>query len=438
MFPFVVLFFLFACDESSDSTSEEEYLDPKAAFNSLQDTNNYLKYTFENISENHDSSYWDFGDNEISSENSPTHTYSEGGTYSVNLSVYTKNGKLSRSSATLTIGNGSKSDTNEGNPKSFFHFEQDKNDLFTYHFQNASENFSHSDWDFGDGQTSTERNPTHTYSQGGEYNIELTVSNADGTSNKSTKTLTLPIKTKEGKTLAWSDEFDGTSVNTNNWKFETGDGGWGNHELQNYTNGQNVEVSNGTLKIIAKKVGAGQNVGDYTSTRMISAGLQEFQYGIFEIRAKLPTHKGNGLWPAIWMLGSNFFSHTPWPLCGEIDIMEYVSYKPNLVHIALHTQSSSGNTVNKQGDLPLETAEEEFHNYGIIWTADEIKFYIDQISNVVYTYNPTTKTQDNWPYNQPFFFLLNIAVGGTWGGANGVDDTIFPATMEIDYVRVYQ
>ena len=243
--------------------------------------------------------------------------------------------------------------------------------------------------------------------------------------------------TKDGKNLVWSDEFDGTSVDRKNWKFETGATGWGNNEWQNYTSGANAEVSEGTLKIIAKKIGSGQKIGDYTSTRMISAGLQEFKYGIFEIRAKMPEHKGNGLWPAIWMLGANFFSGTPWPDCGEIDILEYVSHDPNVAHSALHNGDSYGDTQYK-ADAVLATIEEEFHNYGIIWTENSIKFYLDKTDNIIYTYDPSTKNAANWPYDKPFFFLLNIAVGGNWGGVQGVDDTIFPATMEIDYVRVYQ
>lgn len=234
--------------------------------------------------------------------------------------------------------------------------------------------------------------------------------------------------------LKWSDEFEGNTVNTNNWTFETGASGWGNNELQNYTNGANSEVSNGKLTITAQKVNENKVAGSYTSSRMITLNKQEFLYGRMEIRAKLPS--GKGIWPAIWMLGSNFPT-VGWPACGEIDIMEYVGYQPNRVHSTIHTPSSYGNSVNGK-TIPLETCEEEFHNYGMIWTEKYISFYIDEVSNVTYTYSPAIKNASTWPFDKPFFFILNIAVGGTWGGAEGIDNSIFPQTMEIDYVRVYQ
>lgn len=235
----------------------------------------------------------------------------------------------------------------------------------------------------------------------------------------------------------WADEFDGTALDADAWTHETGQNGWGNNELQNYTDGENSVVSNGTLKIIAKKVGNNQAVGDYTSTRLISKGKTAFTYGRMEIRAKLPDDKGNGIWPAIWMLGENI-DDKGWPACGEIDIMEYVSFEPNYVHSAIHTPSSYGDTQNSSGSIYFPNCEEGFHNYGILWDADAISFYLDDMTNVIYTYNPSSKNDDTWPFDKPHFFLLNIAVGGNWGGLHGVDDSIFPATMEVDYVRVYQ
>lgn len=235
-------------------------------------------------------------------------------------------------------------------------------------------------------------------------------------------------------TLVWEDEFDGTSVNLDNWTFETGATGWGNNELQNYTDGENAEIVDGKLVITARKVDDNTEVGSYTSSRMVTLGKQEFKYGRMEIRANLP--EGRGIWPAIWMLGSNITS-VGWPACGEIDIMEYVGYDPNIVHATVHT--SAGHGVDGDGSSYfLETCEEEFHNYGAIWTADKIEFYVDSPDNVIHTYAPDVQTDDNWPFDKPAFFILNIAVGGNWGGAQGVDNSIFPQTMEIDYVRVYQ
>lgn len=238
--------------------------------------------------------------------------------------------------------------------------------------------------------------------------------------------------------IVWNDEFDGTSISLEKWKFETGDHGWGNEEWQNYVEGTNVEISNGTLKIKALKTGEGQKVGDYTSTRLNSR--KSFTYGRLEIRAKIPELKGNGLWPALWMLGENIAT-VGWPKCGEIDMMEYVSYDPDIVHFTIHSEANNHKIGTQKGSGPvrLETIEEEFHNYGILWTSQSIKFYVDEITNVKYTFEkPTPFNQDNWPFDKPFYFLMNIAVGGAWGGAQGVDDSIFPSQMEVDYVRVYQ
>ncbi len=238
--------------------------------------------------------------------------------------------------------------------------------------------------------------------------------------------------------LVWSDEFDGTSLSVENWRFETGAHGWGNNEWQNYVANDNVEVSDGTLKIIARKTGNGQQVGDYTSTRLNST--EEFTYGRMEIRAKIPEHKGNGLWPALWMLGHDIQT-IGWPACGEIDIMEYVSFDPGKVHFTIHSNANNhaDGTQVSSGPVNLETIEEEFHNYGILWTEEYLRFYIDDIDNIKLNFaRPANPTNDNWPFSKPFYFLMNIAVGGNWGGLNGVDDTIFPAVMEIDYVRVYQ
>lgn len=236
--------------------------------------------------------------------------------------------------------------------------------------------------------------------------------------------------------LVWSDEFDGTELSTENWTFETGSHGWGNNELQDYVVNDNVEVSDGTLKVIAKNESSGS--ANYTSSRLNSK--ESFRYGKIEIRAKIPEHKGNGIWPALWMLGSNIGS-VGWPACGEIDIMEYVSFAPNETHFSIH--STANNHVNgtqiTSGAIELETIEEEFHTYGFLWTDKYLKFYIDNVEDIKLTFiRPTPSNSDNWPFNKFFYFLINIAVGGNWGGLEGVDNSIFPATMEVDFVRVYQ
>lgn len=238
--------------------------------------------------------------------------------------------------------------------------------------------------------------------------------------------------------LVWSDEFEGTSLDPEKWLFETGAHGWGNNEWQDYVSEGNVEVSDGTLKIIASKTGAGQQVGDYSSARLNSR--EAFTYGRMEVRAKVPEHRGNGIWPAIWMLGSNIQS-VGWPACGEIDIMEYVSFDPGKMHFSIHSSAHNhkDGTQVTSGPLMLESIEEEFHAYGLLWTDKYLKFYLDDPDNIKLTFlRPVNSNDENWPFSKPFYFLMNIAVGGDWGGLHGVDDEIFPATMEVDYVRVYQ
>ena len=239
--------------------------------------------------------------------------------------------------------------------------------------------------------------------------------------------------------LIWSDEFNGTDWRTN-WYPELGDGGWGNNELQNYTaNSNNIEVTDSTLKIIARKVDDGQSRGDYTSARLLSK--EAFTYGRMEIRAKLPDLKGNGLWPAIWMLGDGIRNGQSWPECGEIDIMEYVSYAPDQFYATVHTGAFNHRegTQKGSGAIRLTNIEEDFNIFGIIWTESYIGFYVENKNNVIFTFaKPQNATNDEWPFDNPHFFLLNMAVGGDWGGAQGLDDNNFPAVFEIDYVRVYE
>ena len=240
--------------------------------------------------------------------------------------------------------------------------------------------------------------------------------------------------------LVWADEFEGSKVDTTKWLYEYLEPGvpWPNDEWQHYTRGENARIENEVLVITAKKVGEGQKKFDYTSTRLNSK--ESFLYGRMEVRAKMPEHKGNGLWPAIWMLGENI-REIGWPRCGELDIMEYVSFEPNQIHFSVHTKDNNhmDQTHITTGAISLETAEEEFHKYGILWDEQSIHFYLDDIENIYLTINrPEEYNQDNWPFDKPHYFLLNMAVGGMWGGKEGVDDSIFPADFYIDYVRVYQ
>ena len=230
--------------------------------------------------------------------------------------------------------------------------------------------------------------------------------------------------------LVWEEHFDEKSLNEKTWNIELGDGcpncGWGNNERQLYT-ADNHKIEKSCLVITAKK----EADNKYTSTRITTKGKKEFQYGRFEARAKLPV--GQGIWPAFWMLGSNI-DQVGWPMCGEIDILEYVGKEPNMVFTSLHTQDSHGNTINTK-KTKIESIEEGFHLYAIEWTPDKIDFFVD--AKLVYTFQPELKTQAVWPYNQPFYFIINMAIGGNFGGPE-VDDAIFPQKFYIDYIKVYQ
>ena len=257
-----------------------------------------------------------------------------------------------------------------------------------------------------------------------------------GTLHCTTKTEDEPKGTEN---LIWSDEFEGDFIDTNKWKFETGDHGWGNNELQNYQpqGSDNVEVNNGTLRITARKIGPGQRVGDYTSARINSR--ESFLYGRIEIRAKMPEYKGPGIWTALWMLGENI-EDLGWPLCGEIDLMEYISSNTNTVLMTIHSQANNhmNGTQLSSGFVPLSNIEEEFNIFGLLWEEKRLVFYVNGPEQVLLTINrPEDYNQENWPFDKPHYFLMNVAVGGNLGGLDGVDDSIFPATMEIDYVRVY-
>ncbi len=234
----------------------------------------------------------------------------------------------------------------------------------------------------------------------------------------------------QDKKLIWEENFNGSELNTTIWNFELGDGcpsicGWGNNEKQIYTN-SNHTVSNGMLTIEIKKENE-----NYTSTRITTAKKKEFQYGRIVARAKIPV--GKGIWPAFWMLGSNI-KEIGWPKCGEIDILEYVGREPHMAYTSLHTQDSHGNTINTK-KTTISNIEEGFHLYAIDWTKDKIVFLIDD--KEVYTFQPAPKNENTWPFNQPFYIIVNAAVGGNFGG-HEIDDTIFPQKFEIDYIRVYQ
>jgi beta-glucanase (GH16 family) len=241
-------------------------------------------------------------------------------------------------------------------------------------------------------------------------------------------------QTNPSAKLIWADEFlvNGLPDSTK-WDYDLGDHGWGNNELQYYTreNLQNARVENGILTIEARADSTFPK--GYSSSRIVTKGKAAWQYGYFEIKAKLP--QGTGTWPAIWMLPEENL-HGGWPKNGEIDIMEHVGYDPGKVHGTVHTEAFNHSIgTQKGGFLLVENFQSDFHLYAIDWTKDKIDFYIDD--HLYFSFANTGGDYRQWPFDQPFHLILNIAVGGNWGGQKGVNPDIWPQKMEVDHVRVY-
>jgi beta-glucanase (GH16 family) len=234
--------------------------------------------------------------------------------------------------------------------------------------------------------------------------------------------------------LVWSDEFNYTGLpDSSRWNYDIGGHGWGNEELQYYTGKrtENTRVENGHLIIETQK--ENWQGMKYTSARLVTKGKGEWQYGRVEVKAKIPN--GRGSWPAIWMLGTN----TPlnWPDDGEIDIMEHVGYNQGTVHASVHCKKyyhSIG--TQKTGTIQVPDCSTDFHVYATEWDKDSLRVSVD--GNVYFSFANEHTGYAAWPFDNKMYLLLNIAVGGHWGGQQGIDDAIFPKRMEINYVRVYQ
>lgn len=231
----------------------------------------------------------------------------------------------------------------------------------------------------------------------------------------------------EGYDLVWNDEFNGTSLSAD-WTWEVKPAGWVNNELQNYVQDDKVaNVSNGTLKINLINDG-----GTIKSARLYARNTSGWCYGYVEARIKLP--KGKGTWPAFWMMPVNFQS---WPGDGEIDIMEEVGYDPNMIVSTIHCNKyNNGGTATESARKKVATAQSEFHDYAVEWTKDYMTFYVDGTKLLTYKNDGTGR--DAWPFDAAFYPILNLAWGGAWGGQQGLDESCLPATMEVDWVRVFQ
>jgi beta-glucanase (GH16 family) len=240
--------------------------------------------------------------------------------------------------------------------------------------------------------------------------------------------------------LTWSDEFtaaNGSLPDSSKWVMETGGNGWGNDELETYTNRrQNAHLQDGNLVITAIKetfTGSDGITRQYTSARLKTAGLFEQKYGRFEARIKIT--QGQGMWPAFWMLGNNIGT-AGWPACGEIDIMENIGKEPSIAHGSMHGPGYSGaNGLTGGYTLPSGKFADDFHIFAVEWEASAVRFYVD--GHLYETRTPADlPVGKTWVFDHPFFILLNVAVGGDWPG-NPDNTTVFPQNMLVDYVRVY-
>jgi beta-glucanase (GH16 family) len=233
--------------------------------------------------------------------------------------------------------------------------------------------------------------------------------------------------------LVWADSFKTYTglPDPTKWAYETGAGGWGNNELENYTANrlENARVDSGNLIIEARNDNY-QN-SQYSSVRMHSIGTGNWTYGRFEIRAKLPS--GQGTWPALWMMPTNS-PYGGWPSCGEIDIMEEVGSDPNMIHFSLHCNKYNFTIgTQKTAVMKADSAQTKFHVYAMNWYADSIRGFVDD--SCYFKFNNEHLGWQTWPWDNPFHFIFNIAIGGGWGGA--VDNSIFPTRMYVDYAKVY-
>jgi beta-glucanase (GH16 family) len=254
-----------------------------------------------------------------------------------------------------------------------------------------------------------------------------------------------------GYKLIWSDEFDGDGApDESKWNYDVEEPGWVNQELQNYTDrrSENVRIEDGILVIEARRDGFQGH--EYSSGRLNSAGKGELTYGRIIVRARLP--EGRGTWPAIWMLPTDLFRYATtctaatgwdtdcdaWPNSGEIDIMEHVGYEPNRVHGTIHCQAYNfTKNTQKSASIMVPDATSAFHDYEATLTADYIEVGVD--GEVFFRYENDGKGDPStWPFNHPFHIILNQAVGGVWGGQQGVDPEVFPSRLEVDYVRLYE
>jgi Glycosyl hydrolases family 16/PKD domain len=291
-------------------------------------------------------------------------------------------------------------------------------------FVAAATNATSYDYDYGDGtyQTVVSGAVTYKYAASGTYTVNVIAKNTGTTTISKSVQVTVTVVSS----TFWSEEFniDG-APDPAKWGYDLGAGGWGNNELQYYTaRPENAVVQGGVLKI--KLLKESYNGSNYTSARLLSKSKFAFTYGKVDIMAKLPA--GGGTWPALWMLGSDVSTNT-WPACGEIDIMEHKGNELNKIYGTLHYPGHSGGNGNGSSKI-ISNATTQFHKYTLDWSATAIKIYVDDVLF------HSVANSNSIPFNHDFFFILNVAMGGDFGGV--VDPAVLGATMEVDYIRVYK
>lgn len=328
----------------------------------------------------------------------------------------------------------------------------DSNNPKKFFIQATAEKAVEYDFRMADAGEALEKNSSgkfeYTFSTGGIHEIEVRAYGKIGIFRKKIIEITVPGDedevsqgegystplNHEGYDLKWNDEFDGNTIKSENWTFEIGDGcpnicGWGNNELQYYRE-ENAWVEDGILTIEAREESFGGK--NYTSSRMITQGKKSFQYGRVDIRALLP--EGQGIWPALWMLGDNITS-VGWPACGEIDIMEMIggNQRENTVHGTIHWDADGHAYTGNDYTLSSNTFADEYHVFSIIWDENSIRWFVNDIEYGNIDISPSHMTE----FHDSFFFIFNVAVGGIWPG-NPNDQTVFPQQMKVDYIRVFQ
>ncbi len=298
-------------------------------------------------------------------------------------------------------------------------------------FKSTANNATTYQYDLGDGESlvSTNGIASYIYKKAGTntYVVTVKASNASGQSTSKSVQVSVTVAGAAEPQLLWSDEFNTNGApDPAKWGYDIGrgDNGWGNAELQYYTNrAENVSVQDGKLKITAKK--ENYSGAAYTSARLLTKGKYSMKYGRVEISAKMP--EGVGTWPALWMLGANIET-VSWPNCGEIDIMEHLGRDLNKIYATLHYPGRSGG--NADGNTrTIANATTEFHKYTLVWNSSIIQMLVDD--QPIHTVNNSSSI----PFNHNFFFIMNIAMGGNFPGP--VDPAFTSASMEVDYIRVY-